>query len=122
MRWYWISFWGVIVVSFMVLGWAGLQIYQERPPLPSAIITTDGTVAIPGSDITAGQNIWQAMGGMEIGSVWGHGSYVAPDWTAEWLHRECIYILDAWSRTEFRKDYESAAPNNRRRFRPASQS
>ena len=110
MRRYWISFWAVIIVSFMVLGWAGLQIYQEKPPLPSAVITTDGTVAIPGSDIMAGQNVWQAMGGMEIGSVWGHGSYVAPDWTAEWLHRECVFILNAWSRADFGMDYDSAAP------------
>jgi nitric oxide reductase subunit B len=37
------------------------------------------------------------MGGMEVGSVWGHGSYVAPDWTADWLHREAVFILDAWA-------------------------
>ena len=49
MKRYWISFWAVIIVSFMVLGWAGLQIYQERPPLPAAVVTPDGTVAIPGS-------------------------------------------------------------------------
>ena len=46
---------------------------------------------------------------MEIGSVWGHGSYVAPDWTAEWLHRECEYILNSWSKAEYGKDYSSAA-------------
>lgn len=34
---------------------------------------------------------------MEVGSVWGHGSYVAPDWTADWLHREAVFILDAWA-------------------------
>jgi nitric oxide reductase subunit B len=34
---------------------------------------------------------------MEVGSVWGHGSYVAPDWTADWLHREAVFILDRWS-------------------------
>ena len=37
------------------------------------------------------------MGGMEVGSVWGHGSYVAPDWTADWLHREAMFILNAWA-------------------------
>jgi nitric oxide reductase subunit B len=109
MKRYWISFWAVIVVSFLVLGWAGLQIYQERPPLPMAVVTPDGSVAIPGSDITAGQNVWQAMGGMEIGSVWGHGSYVAPDWTADWLHRESEYILNRWSHAEFGKDYTSTS-------------
>ena len=41
------------------------------------------------------------MGGMEVGSVWGHGSYVAPDWTADWLHREAVFILDRWASGDF---------------------
>ena len=38
------------------------------------------------------------MGGMELGSIWGHGSYVAPDWTADWLHREALFVLEEWAR------------------------
>ena len=53
----------------------------------------------------AGQNVWQTLGGMEVGSVWGHGSYVAPDWTADWLHREAMFILDQWAGAEFETDY-----------------
>jgi nitric oxide reductase subunit B len=40
------------------------------------------------------------MGGMELGSIWGHGGYVAPDWSADWLHREALAVLDIWSRQE----------------------
>ena len=43
---------------------------------------------------------------MEVGSVWGHGSYVAPDWTADFLHREAMFILDRWAGNEFGTDYE----------------
>ncbi len=56
--------------------------------MPARVVTTDGQDVIGPDDIFAGQNVWQSMGGMEVGSVWGHGSYVAPDWTADWLHRE----------------------------------
>lgn len=42
---------------------------------------------------------------MEVGSVWGHGSYVAPDWTADWLHRESTFVLNDWSGKEFSKPY-----------------
>lgn len=45
------------------------------------------------------------MGGMEVGSVWGHGSYVAPDWTADWLHREAVFILNDWARAEAGRSY-----------------
>jgi nitric oxide reductase subunit B len=41
-------------------------------------------------DIEDGQNIWQTIGGMQQGSIWGHGSYLAPDWSADWLHREAL--------------------------------
>jgi nitric oxide reductase subunit B len=102
----WILFTAVIVVGFAVLGWAGWRIYQEKPPLPETVESTDGTIVIGPGEITDGQNVWQAMGGMELGSVWGHGSYVAPDWTADWLHRECVFILDTWSNEQFMKPYE----------------
>ena len=103
----WIIFAAVIVVGFAVLGWAGWRIYQEKPPIPEAVTTPDGTVVIAQGEVTEGQNVWQAMGGMELGSVWGHGSYVAPDWTADWLHRECVSILDFWSNERSGKPYES---------------
>ena len=103
----WMIFAAVIVVGFAVLGWAGWRIYQEKPPIPEAVTTTDGTVVIAQGEVTEGQNVWQAMGGMELGSVWGHGSYVAPDWTADWLHRECVSILDFWSNERSGKPYES---------------
>ncbi len=102
----WISFGLMMFVSFAVLGWIGTRIYQEAPPIISQVVTTDGTVVIDDGDISAGQNVWQSMGGMQVGSVWGHGSYVAPDWTADWLHREAVFILDRWATTEFDSDFE----------------
>ena len=105
MKRYWIAFSSVIIIGFLVLGWAGYRIYQEKPPIPNQVITLNGKVLISSDEISEGQNVWQAMGGMELGSVWGHGSYVAPDWSADWLHRECTFILDAWSVRDQGKKY-----------------
>ena len=102
----WIAFALVMVVSFAVLGWIGTRIYQEAPPLVNKVVTTDGKVVIDEGEIQAGQNVWQSLGGMEVGSIWGHGSYVAPDWTADWLHREAIFILDRWANDEFGNEFE----------------
>lgn len=107
MRNYWIAFILVIVVSFAVLGWVGVRIYQEKPPVPDKIIVTDGTTVLTGEQILNGQNTWQAMGGMESGSVWGHGSYVAPDWSADWLHRESVFILNKLASLEYKTAYNS---------------
>lgn len=101
----WIAFALVMVLSFMVLGWIGTRIYQEMPPLPARVVTTEGTVLVDEGEIRAGQNVWQSLGGMEVGSVWGHGSYVAPDWTADWLHREAAFILDRWATADFGAEY-----------------
>jgi nitric oxide reductase subunit B len=103
----WWSFAAVVVASFVVLGYAGVRIYQEAPPIPNRVVTTDGTLIVAPGEIRAGQNVWQSLGGMEVGSIWGHGSYVAPDWTADWLHREATFILDEWSTTEYGTPYAS---------------
>ena len=101
----WIAFVLVLLVSFMILGWIGTRINAEKPPIPERVVTTEGTVLIDNGQIESGQNIWQSMGGMEVGSIWGHGSYVAPDWSADWLHREAVFILEKWSNADFGADY-----------------
>lgn len=106
MRRLWFAFGTVMVVSFLILGWVGTRIYQEMPPIPDKFVTTDGVTLIDSGEIAAGQNVWQALGGMQVGSVWGHGSYVAPDWTADWLHREAVFILEKWSNAEFSSSFD----------------
>lgn len=93
----WIGLVAVLVFSFAVLGYFGQQIYMQAPPIPDRVVTTSGDVLFTGLDIREGQNVWQSMGGQEVGTVWGHGAYVAPDWSADYLHRELVYMLDKWA-------------------------
>lgn len=102
----WWAFSIVVVASFMVLLFYGAEIYRQAPPIPERIVTADGQTLIIADDIHTGQSVWQSMGGQEVGSIWGHGSYVAPDWTADWLHREAMYILNAWAREENTTSFE----------------
>ncbi len=103
----WILFGFITILSFGTLLWIGTEIFREAPPIPIQVVTTDGTVLFDEGEISNGQNVWQALGGMQIGSIWGHGSYVAPDWTADYLHREALFVLEDFSKKEFSKDYES---------------
>lgn len=105
-RW-WIALIVVVVGSFAVLLGMGVQLNNEKPPLPQAVVAGNDPVMTI-DDIQAGQRIWQSMGGQEIGSVWGHGAYVAPDWTADWLHREATFLLDRWSQADYGVAYEDA--------------
>ena len=93
----WIGLTILLVGSFAVLLAVGGEIYRQAPPLPERVLTEGGEVVFTAADIELGRRVWQSAGGMQLGSIWGHGGYVAPDWTADWLHRELIAILDGWA-------------------------
>ncbi|HNV81358.1 MAG: nitric-oxide reductase large subunit [Tenuifilaceae bacterium] len=90
----WIGFIAVMVVSFAILGYYGFEVYFQKPPIPDRVVSDSGEQLFTGNEIVAGQNVWQSIGGQEVGSIWGHGAYVAPDWSADWLHREAVYMLN----------------------------
>ena len=96
----WQIFAGSMIIMFGVLLLVGYQIYQAKPPIPSSVISADGKTLFTRDDILRGQSVWQSMGGMQQGSIWGHGSYVAPDWSADWLHREALAQLDQSAKAE----------------------
>ena len=94
----WAMFGALLVVMFGVLLLVGSRSFREAPPLPESVVVKHGdttTVLITRRDINEGRDVWRRLGGMELGSVWGHGSYLAPDWTADTLHREAMAMLDA---------------------------
>lgn len=96
----WLGLAALLLASFAVLLWAGGEIFRAAPPMPERVVAVDGTVVYTRDDIQTGRQVWQSMGGMQLGSIWGHGGYVAPDWSADWLHREATAILDMWARQD----------------------
>jgi nitric oxide reductase subunit B len=101
----WLGLAALLVVSFGVLLWAGGEIFRTAPPIPEQVTSTSGQVVYTRADIERGRQVWQSMGGMQLGSIWGHGGYVAPDWSADWLHREATAMLDQWAREEDTASY-----------------
>ena len=94
----WTMFAVSLVLMFGILLLVGGRAFQVMPPMPAAVVAVDGDatrVVFTDNDIRAGRDVWRRLGGMELGSVWGHGSYLAPDWTADVLHREALAMLDA---------------------------
>jgi nitric oxide reductase subunit B len=77
----------ICLVTFTVLISAGAAIYKNAPPIPAMIVSPQQEVILTQDNIQSGQETYLARGGQHIGSVWGHGSYLAPDWTADVLHR-----------------------------------
>ncbi len=102
----WIVLTVIVVVSFAVLGLIGRQIYVNKPPIPAVVASQSGEVLFTGDDIETGRQVWQSMGGQQLGSIWGHGSYLTPDWSADWLHRELVTILDEWAMQDYGSRYD----------------
>ena len=102
----WMVLAGVVIASFGALLYYGREVYQMAPPVPERVVAPGGPVVFSGDDIRAGQDVWRSIGGHELGSIWGHGSYTAPDWTADWLHREAVWLLDRWAHEERERGYE----------------
>jgi len=102
--WTWLAI--ICILSFAALGWVGTEIYQKAPPIPAKVVDTRGTVIFTADQIRHGQQAWLSAGGQQLGSVWGHGSYVAPDWSADWLHREAVELRALLAQRAFGKPFE----------------
>ena len=91
----WLIFACSMLAMFAILLLLGREIYHQAPPIPTRVVSTSGDTLFTRAEIERGQNVWQSTGGMQQGSLWGHGGYLAPDWSADWLHREAQGLLAA---------------------------
>lgn len=95
----------ILAITFSVLGYFGAEVYRSAPPIPAKVVNQQGQVLMTNETILNGQTAWQSVGGMQLGSIWGHGAYQAPDWTADWLHRELMAWLELAAQDEFGQSY-----------------
>lgn len=96
----WIALGLLLTATFAVLLWMGREIHRSAPPLPHRVVATSRQTLFTHADFETGRHVWQSFGGQQLGSVWGHGALVAPDWSADWLHREATVLLDLWAKRD----------------------
>ncbi|WP_374394464.1 nitric-oxide reductase large subunit [Sphingopyxis sp.] len=105
----WWTLIAVLTVTFAILGISGVEVYRNAPPIPAKVVSASGEVLMTREDIMAGQAAWQSTGGMQLGSIWGHGAYQAPDWSADWLHRELTAWLSLAAEETYGKPFDDLA-------------
>jgi nitric oxide reductase subunit B len=101
----WLLLGAVVFGSFAVLLGVGSEIYRQAPPMPLRVVSDTGETVFTEAQIQAGQSTWRSVGGQELGSIWGHGAYVAPDWSADWLHREATMLLEDWAQARHGRSF-----------------
>ena len=82
----------LLALAFGVLILGGYLINAAKPPIPVKTVSAQGSIVFTADDILNGQNFYFSHGGQHIGTIWGHGSYLAPDWSADFLHRMGLYL------------------------------
>jgi nitric oxide reductase subunit B len=90
----------VVLFGFFVLGLLAYRTYQAQPPVPGRVLDGRGDVLFTGNDISKGQQVFLHNGLMEYGSVFGHGAYLGPDYTADYLRRSSDLVRRSFGGAE----------------------
>ncbi|WP_064076884.1 nitric-oxide reductase large subunit [Prescottella equi] len=84
----------VMIFGFFVLGFLAYRTYSDSMPKPVRVVDSSGEVVFDGNDITAGQELFLKRGLMQYGSIVGHGGYLGPDYTADYLRRSASTVRE----------------------------
>ena len=110
----------VFVFGFAVLGWLAYRTYMEEPPIPQRVVDPVGKVLFTGADVMSGQQVFLRNGLMEYGSVLGHGAYLGPDYTADYLRRAALIVRDSYGGADSDRAWQqTAADFKENRYDPA---
>ena len=77
----------IMIGGFSVLSFVTVLTYTNAPPIPGKAVDAAGNMVFTAADIEKGQEVFFKYGLMEHGTLWGHGAYLGPDYSAEYLHR-----------------------------------
>ena len=110
----------VFVFGFFVLGLLAYRTYTASPPIPDEVRSDGGTLVFTGEDVRAGQQIFLSRGLMEYGSVFGHGGYLGPDYTADYLRRAAVSVNRHYGAADEDEDPRTVREFRENRYDPAT--
>ncbi|MGZ5044701.1 MAG: nitric-oxide reductase large subunit, partial [Methylobacter sp.] len=103
----------ILISGLTVLLMVTLKVYQEAPPIPKQVLTADGAPLFTGEDIRAGQQVFLKYGLMDNGTIWGHGAYLGPDYSAEYLHTQVLASSALIARQRYGQSPDQLTPSQR---------
>lgn len=89
-----------LIVGFSFLTFSAIRIYQDSAPLPERIVDESGKELFTRQQILDGQEHFLTYGLMQYGSIYGHGAYLGPDFTADYLHRMALHMIKRYGDDE----------------------
>src|SRR5499427_1842124 len=112
------SWWRVTAIVTMAVGFAVLILltvtaYQNAPPIPDKVVDSAGAVIFTADDVIAGQQVFLKHGLMDNGTIWGHGGYLGPDFSAQSLHILALDVADRIARARLNRGYLGLTPEEK---------
>src|SRR5215469_7186348 len=104
------SWWRIAALATMASGFAVLilltaKAYQNAPPIPDRFVDPGVAVVFTVDDVIAGQQVFLKHGLMDNGTIWGHGGYLGPDFSAQSLHILALDLADRIARARLSRGY-----------------
>lgn len=103
----------VMAFGFAVLIFMSLRAYQSAPPIPTKAVAPNGEVVFTAEDVAAGQEVFLKYGLMDNGTVWGHGAYLGPDFSAQTLHGLALRLAGRIAQARFQTTYANLRENEK---------
>jgi len=100
----------VMIFGFTILSIVTVITYNNAPPIPQKVVDEAGNVLFTKNNIESGQAVFLKYDLMEHGTLWGHGAYLGPDYTAEYLHKEALITRDVIAGNRFGASYADLSP------------
>ena len=102
-----------MIGGFTVLIWLSIQVYHDAPPIPAQVVSPAGDTIFTHADILAGQRLFLQYGLMENGSIWGHGAYLGPDFSAAYLHALALDVGETLATERYNRRLDTLPPEER---------
>ena len=112
-RWWKIAAIVTMVFGFTILIGLTVEAYRKAPPIPARAVDAAGAVIFTSDDVAAGQQVFLKYGLMANGTIWGHGAYLGPDFSAQYLHNWALDVADQAAQARFRRPYAEITPDQR---------
>jgi len=112
------SWWKLLAIGTMLFGFAVLigltvEAYRQAPPIPAKVVDPAGKTVFTREDVSAGQQVFLKYGLMANGTIWGHGAYLGPDFSATYLHNWAVEVADQAAQARFQRGYADLTPEQR---------
>lgn len=101
------------VFGFAVLILLTFKAYQNAPPVPGRVIDSTGALVFTGDDVRNGQEVFLKYGLMDNGTIWGHGGYLGPDFSATVLHDWALSLAEYRAQSRYAKAYVALSGEER---------